>query len=77
MYIVKIANLDPWINQSEEHMVATNKFENHLLSIKAERQNMIHPKSHLTYNERQQNIIDMIEWTLEKYKAAIDIKQNN
>ncbi|HEX2408769.1 MAG TPA: hypothetical protein VHJ38_16325 [Nitrososphaeraceae archaeon] len=29
-----IPNIDPWINQNE----ATNKFENHLLSIKAEHQ---------------------------------------
>ena len=43
-------NLDPWINQNEG--IATNKFENHLLSIKTERQNMIHPNSHPTYNER-------------------------
>ena len=46
-----------------------NKFENHLLSIKTERQKMIHPKSHPTYNERQQKIIEMIDWVLEKYKA--------
>jgi hypothetical protein len=39
-------NLDPWINQNED--TATNKFENHSLSIKAERQKMIHPKSHPT-----------------------------
>ena len=49
----------------------TNKFENHLLSLKVERQKMIHPNSHPTYNERQQNIIDMIDWTLEKYKTAV------
>ena len=40
-------NLDPWINQNEEHMVATktitNKFENHLLSIKSEHQKRIRP----------------------------------
>ena len=40
-------NLDPWINQNEEHIVTTNtitnKFENHLQSIRAERQEMIHP----------------------------------
>jgi hypothetical protein len=30
----------------------TTKFENHLLSIKAKRQKMIHPTSHPTYNER-------------------------
>ena len=33
---------------SEIHL---NKFENHLLSIRAERQKMIHPKSYPTYNE--------------------------
>jgi hypothetical protein len=65
-------NLDPWINQNE----ATNKFENHLLSIKAERQKMIHPKSHPTYNERHQKIIEMIDWTLEKYRTAY-IKENH
>jgi len=60
-------NLDPWVNQSnnnnyEDTVTKTiNKFENHLLSIRAERQEMIHPKSHPTYNERQQRIIDMID----------------
>ena len=29
---------------------------------------MIHSKSHPTYNERQQKIIDMIDWVLEKYR---------
>ena len=52
------------------------QFENHLLSIKAERQNMIHPNSHPTYNERQQKIIELIDWTLEKYRTA-NIKENN
>ena len=56
-----------------------NKFENHLLSIKAEHQKMIHPNSHPTYNERHEKIIELIDWTLEKYKetiAATDIKNN-
>jgi hypothetical protein len=71
-----LPNLDPWINQNEEH-IDTNKFENHLLSIKAERQEMIHPKSHPTYNDRQQKIIEMIDWTLEKYKeTATNIQEN-
>ena len=39
----------------------TNKFENHLLSLKVERQKMIHPNSHPTYNERHQKIIELIE----------------
>ena len=69
-------NLDPWINQNEEHIVTTNKFENHLLSIRAERQEMIHPSSHPTYNERNQKIIELIDWTLEKYKDNIKKVQN-
>jgi hypothetical protein len=79
----KLPNLDLWINKNEEHMVTktiTNKFENHLLSIIDERQKMIHPKSHPTYNERHQKIIELIDWTLDKYKEAVtaaNIKQTN
>jgi hypothetical protein len=50
-----------------------------LLSIKAEHQKMIHPNSHPTYNERHQKIIELIDWTLKKYKettAADNIKNN-
>ena len=75
-------NLDPWVNQNNDYKDMTtktiiNKFENHLLSIKAERQKMIHPNSHPTYNERQQKIIEMIDWTLEKYKIAANIQKMN
>ena len=42
-------NLHPWVNQNEEHIIS-NKFENHLLSIKAEYQKMIRPNCHPTYN---------------------------
>ena len=42
-------NLDPWVNQNEDMTTKTiNNFENHLLSIRAERQEMIHPNSHPT-----------------------------
>jgi hypothetical protein len=58
-------NLDPWINQNE----AKNKFENHLLFIRDERQRMIYPNCHPTYNERHEKIIEMIDWTLERYRA--------
>jgi hypothetical protein len=68
-------NLDPWINQNEEH-IDTNKFENHLLSIKAEHQKRIIPNLHPTYNERHEKIIDLIDWTLEKYKETTNIKNN-
>ena len=54
----------------------TNKFENHLLSIKAERQKMIHPNSPPTYNVRHEKIIESIDWTLEKYEEAINNENN-
>jgi hypothetical protein len=75
-------NLDPWINQNNNDFKdmttkTINKFENHLLSIRAERQEMIHPNSHPTYNERQQKITDMIDWTLEKYKTGTKLQNMN
>ncbi len=75
-------NLDPWLNQNNnnyEDMSSNtiNIFENNLLSIKTERQNMIHPNSHPTYNERHQKIIEMLDWTLEKYKAATNTQNMN
>jgi len=75
-------NLDPWINQNEEHIVTNTitKFENHLLSIRAEHQERIRPNLHPTYNERHQKIIGMIDWTLEKYKGVAtvpNIKEKN
>jgi hypothetical protein len=70
-------NLDPWINQNEDTATKTiSKFENHLLSIRDERQRMIHPNCHPTYNERHQKIIELIDWTLEKYRTD-NIKENN
>jgi hypothetical protein len=71
-------NLDPWINKNEEHMATntiTNTFENYLLSIRAERQKMIHPKSHLTYNERHQKILELMNWILEKYEVNMEKTQ--
>ena len=65
-------NLDPWINQNE----ATNKFENHLLSIRDERQKMIRSNCHPTYNERHQKIIELIDLTLEKYRTNMEKTQN-
>jgi hypothetical protein len=74
VYVVKLPNLDPVINQNK----ATKKFENHLLSIKAEHQNRIRPNLHPTYNERHQKIIELIDWALDKYGIAgiTDIKNN-
>ena len=60
--VCNMPNLDPWVNENNYDYedtatkTVTNKFENHLLSIKTERQKMIHPSSHPTYNERQQKL---------------------
>ena len=71
-------NLNPWPNQqSEEESLKLSKFENHLLSIRDERQRMIYPNCHPTYNERHQKIIESIDWTLNKYKANIENAQLN
>jgi hypothetical protein len=74
-------NLDPWINQynnyEDNETKTISKIENYLLFIKTECQKMIHPNSHLTYNERQRKIIEMIDWTLEKYKAGTNKKMTN
>ena len=48
-----------------------------MLSIRDVLQTMIHPNSHPTYNERQQHIIDMIDWTLEKYNSAVNTQKMN
>ena len=77
-------NLDPSINQNcstknKEH-IDTNKFKNHLLSSKDEHQKQIRPNLHPTYNERHEKIIELIDWTLEKYKeaaAATNIEMKN
>src|SRR5688500_488300 len=38
---------------------------------------MIYPNCHPTYNERHQKIIEIIDWTLEKYKANMQNTQLN
>jgi len=64
-------NLDPWINQQNEEESSTpSKFEKQLTSIRDKRQQLIRPNCHPTYNERHQKIIEMIDWSLEKYKEA-------
>ena len=71
-------NLDTWPNQqSEEESPKRSKFENDLLSIRDERQEMIRPNCHPTYNERHQKIIELIDWTLEKYRDKIENAQLN
>ena len=71
-------NLDPWMNQqSEKESLKSSKFENDLLSIRDERQRMIRPNCHPTYNERHQKIIELIDWALLKYRDNIENAQLN
>ena len=43
-----------------------------MVSIRNERQKMIRPNCHPTYNERHEKIIELIDWTLEKYRANME-----
>ena len=83
-------NLDPWINQyeNERHHTFTeeegniSKFENHLLSVRNECQKIIERNSpqHSTFHQHYQKIIEMIDWTLNKYRILIErnkIQQQN
>ena len=73
-------NLDLSINQQNtqnEEFTTPSKFENQLLSIRDERQEMIRPNCHPTYNERHQKIIELIDWTLERYRQNIENAQLN
>ena len=64
-------NMDQWmVQQNGEESITSSKFENDLLSIRDEHLDMICPNCHPTYNERHQKIIELIDWTLEKYKEA-------
>jgi hypothetical protein len=73
-------NLDPWIKQYEseptivtEEEVGNSKFENYLLSYRDECQKTIERNSHQhpTFLERYQKIIEMINWTLTRYRTII------
>jgi len=37
---------------------------------------MVYPNCHPTYNERHEKIIEMIDWTLEKYTDRIKERLN-
>ena len=69
-------NLEPWPNQqSKKESPKPSKFENDLLSIRDERQEMIRPNCHPTYNERHQKIMELIDWALLKYRDNIENAQ--
>ena len=82
-------NLDPWLNQCEnnyqiiiEQEKGNSKFEKHLLSVRNQFLKIIEHNSHQhpAYLERYQKIIEMIDWTVERYRIVIQrnkIQQQN
>ena len=73
-------NLDVWINQqnnnNEDTTTTISNFENCLLSIRDQYQKIRLYSDHTISNERYEKIIEMIDWTLEKYKEAVTNENN-
>src|SRR5918993_9179 len=72
-------NLDLWINQNSNNEDTTNtisNFENCLLSIRDQYQKIRLNLDHPISNERYEKIIEIIDYTLKKYKEAVN-KENN
>ena len=73
-----MTNLDLWINQNSDNEDTTtiSNFENYLLSIRDQYQKIRLNSDHPISNERYEKIIEMIDHTLEKYKEALNNKNN-
>ena len=69
-------NLDLWINQNSNYTTTISNFENCLLSIREQYQKIRLNSDHTISNERYEKIIEMIDHTLEKYKEAVNNKNN-
>ena len=78
-------NVDHWINQYDDYEndqvteEAYNKYENYLLSSRAKFQSIL--KKDLLYQspvffERYQKTIEMIDWTLIRYRMILPIENN-
>ena len=73
-------NLDLWINQNSNNEDTTTttirNFENCLLSIRDQYQKIRLNLDHPISNERYEKIIEIIDYTLKKYKETVN-KENN
>src|ERR687892_645366 len=71
-------NLDLWINQNSnnEDTTTISNFENCLLSIRDQYQKIRLNLDHPISNERYEKIIEIIDYTLKKYKEAVN-KEND
>ena len=72
-------NLDLWINQNSnnEETTTISNFENCLRSIRDQYQKIKLILDHPISNERYEKIIKMIDYTLEKYKEAVNKENEN
>ena len=74
-------NLDLWINQqnnnNEDTTNTISNFKNCLLSIRDQYQKIRLYSDHPISNERYEKIIEIIDYTLEKYKEALNKENNN
>jgi len=69
--------MDNQQNSNNENSTTTiSNFENCLLPIKDQYQKIRLNSDHLISNERYEKIIEMIDHTLEKYKEAVNNKNN-
>ena len=77
-------NLDPWINQYDDENdqiteEAYSKYENYLLSVRAKFQRKLEkklPDGYPNYVESYQKTIEMIDWTLIRYRMILPIENN-
>src|ERR687896_1542421 len=72
-------NLDLWINQNsnnEDTTTTISNFENCLLSIRDQYQKIRLNLDHPISNERYEKIIEIIDYTLKKYKEAVNKESN-
>jgi hypothetical protein len=73
-------NLDPWINQNsnnnEDTTTTISNFEYCLGYIRDQYETIRLNADHPISNERYEKIIEMIDYTLEKYREAVN-KENN
>ena len=72
-------NLDLWINQNSNNENTTttiSNFENCLLSIRDQYQKIRLNSDHPISNERYEKVIEIIDYTLKKYKETVN-KENN
>ena len=72
-------NLDLWINQNINNKDTTttiSNFENCLLSIRDQYQKIRLNLDHPISNERYEKIIEIIDYTLKKYKGTVNKEDN-